>query len=168
MKFEESQKFRQAWLWILLIATGMIIMGSLGSGFYKQIILGQKFGNNPMNNIGLEIVFTLVVIVYVAMFLLFGFAELTTIIDEKGITYKFFPFQFRHHIITWDEIKKCEVIKYNPILDYGGWGVKSGKRGKAYNVSGSMGLQIFRKSGSPLLIGTQKSTELIDFLVKVK
>lgn len=48
---------------------------------------------------------------------------------------KFIPFH-KSRLIDWNEIEKLEVVKYDPIGDYGGWGIKSKKGKKAYNVSG--------------------------------
>ena len=151
-----------------MIVSGFMSVGLFCAGFYKQIIQGQEFGSNPMSDSGMIIGFILDLILFTSLFLLFGFAKLTMVIDDKGITYRFFPFHFKNRLILWDEIMRYEVIKYNPILDYGGWGVRIGGRGKAYNVSGNMGLLLYLKSGRPLLIGTQKSKELIDFLSKLK
>jgi hypothetical protein len=168
MEFKESQKFRQTWLWIVLIILGIVIIGGLGTGFCRQIILGQKFGTNPMSDKGIAAVFLLVLLIYILIFLLFIFARLNTVINDKGIQYRFFPFHTIYHMIIWDDIIKFEVITYNPIRDYGGWGLRIGKKGKAYNVAGNMGLLIYLKSGKTLLIGTQKDKELSDFISKIK
>jgi hypothetical protein len=74
MIFKETQKFKQPWIWITLIVTGLITTGVFGYGFYLQIITGQKFGNNPMSDNGLIITFLLVLILNTALFLFFGFS----------------------------------------------------------------------------------------------
>ncbi len=51
-------------------------------------------------------------------------------------------------------IKSINIIKFRPILDYGGWGIKH----NAYTVKGNLGIQIYF-SNSKLLIGTQKEQE---------
>jgi hypothetical protein len=53
-----------------------------------------------------------------------------------------------------------EVVKYNPISDYGGWGVRLSRNGKAFNVKGEFGLKLYFDNRKPLLIGTQKPEEL--------
>ena len=47
--FKENQKFTQWWLWALLIGVVLIPI----YGIYKQIIIGEQFGNNPLSNYGL-------------------------------------------------------------------------------------------------------------------
>lgn len=55
-----------------------------------------------------------------------------------------------------------EIRKYNAIRDYGGWGVKRKLRwGRAYNVSGNIGLQIYLNNGKKVLFGTQKPQAMI-------
>ena len=90
--------------------------------------------------------------------------KLTTRVDEKGIHYKFFPFHRKHRTIHWNEISEAYIRKYDPISEYGGWGIKGGKlwnksKGTAVNVSGDVGIQLELKNGKKLLIGTQKRDE---------
>jgi len=90
------------------------------------------------------------------------FFKLTTRIDEKGIHYQFFPFHFKFKLISWNEISKVFVRTYDPIGEYGGWGLKGGwskSKGKAINVSGDIGIQLELKTGKKLLIGTQKEND---------
>ncbi|APG66435.1 hypothetical protein LPB136_06055 [Tenacibaculum todarodis] len=66
--------------------------------------------------------------------------------------------------IPWKEIEKAHVRTYDPITEYGGWGLKGGafwnkKNGKAINISGDIGIQLELKNGKKLLIGTQKENE---------
>lgn len=63
---------------------------------------------------------------------------------------------------------KNSVFNKLTTLEYGGWGVRFGKGGKAFNVSGNRGLKLYLKSGRSLLIGTQKDKELIAFLSELK
>lgn len=93
--------------------------------------------------------------------LLFVFLKLKTRVDEKGIHYQFMPIHFSEKSILWNEIEQCYVRKYNPITEYGGWGIRGlGKKNKAYNTKGNIGLQLVLKNGRKLLIGTQMKTEM--------
>ena len=42
--FKETQKFSQWWLWLILIGIGILPI----LGIYKQLIIGEKFGDKPM------------------------------------------------------------------------------------------------------------------------
>jgi hypothetical protein len=168
MIFKEIQKFKQPWVWVLLIGTGLITIGVFGFGIYRQIFQGIKFGNHPMSDRGLIIGFCLVLLLNISLFLLFGLSKLTTVIDKIGIEYRFFPFHSSPRLIYWDMIEKYMVIKYDPLKDYGGWGIKYSKHVKAYTLSGDKGLLLYLKSGKRILIGTQKDLELMNFLSKIK
>ena len=164
MIYKEIQKFRQPWIWILLITSGLLISLVFGVGIEKQIMHGQKFGNHPMSDPGLIIMFVSVMLLFVVLALLFGFAKLTTLIDDRGVAFRFFPFQFKFRRVDWSMLESSEVITYNPVRDYGGWGIRSSSRGKAYNVSGDKGLQLRLKNGKNILIGTQNPKKLNDCL----
>ncbi len=151
----------------MLILSGIPVMLVFGFGIYRQIIQGVKFGNNPMSDTGLIVSSILVLLLFLILLLLFGILKLSTEIDRQGIRYRFYPFQMKFRKLRWDDVRQVEVITYNPIRDYGGWGIKSGKKGKAYNVSGNKGMQIQLRDGRNVLIGTQNHIELADFLMKM-
>ncbi|HVO76303.1 MAG TPA: hypothetical protein VMT35_19945 [Ignavibacteriaceae bacterium] len=164
MIYKETQKFRQTWLWVILGITGLIVTGIFAYGFYIQIIEGEEFGNNPMSDNTLIIVFISTVIFFILLFSLFVMAKLITVIDQNGIEYRFFPFHLNAHRINWEVVERYEVVKYNPVLEYGGWGIRYGFKGKAYNVSGNKGLRLFLKNGRNIILGTQRDIELTEFL----
>ncbi len=86
--------------------------------------------------------------------------KLETKIDNIGIHIKFFPFHSKFISFPWESIEKIEVVTYNPLSEYGGWGLRGFKNNRAYNVSGNKGLRIFFKDDKKLLIGTLKDEEL--------
>jgi hypothetical protein len=102
------------------------------------------------------------------MALMFGIARLETVIDDRGIAYRFFPFHLKFRSINWEAIEKYDVIVYHPVRDYGGWGIRGNKNNKAYNVSGNEGLHIQLKNGGSILLGTHKQAELTDFLASLR
>lgn len=162
--FTETQKFNQLWLWFTLIIAGLVVIGVFGFGFYQQILLGSQFGNNPMFDLGLIVVTSMAFILILSVILLFALAKLTTEIDKNGVRYKLFPIHFKFRHLDWSTIEKYQVVKYNALREYGGWGIRFGKNKKAYTTSGDKGLLLYLKNGKQLLIGTQKNNELTDFL----
>ena len=71
--------------------------------------------------------------------------QLETRIDNEGISLKFLPLGFSKKSFSWKEIDECYVRKYNPFVEYGGWGIRGSSRRKVYNVSGYLGIQIVTK-----------------------
>ncbi|MBX3162945.1 MAG: hypothetical protein KF900_00575 [Bacteroidetes bacterium] len=151
--FSEQQRFRQVWLWILLIAINTLFI----YGLVSQVFLGQTFGNKPMSNGGL--IFATIFVVLLT--LLFVFMRLDTEIKQDGIYYRFYPFQ-RMKKISWERISKACVRNYSPLGEFGGWGFRINLFGKgiAYNVSGNEGLQLVYDNNRKLLLGTQKPGEI--------
>lgn len=92
------------------------------------------------------------------MMILLATIELRTVITEDGLEVKFWPFGRRR--IFKSEIKSARVRKYSPLREFGGWGVRFGRGGKAFNMQGNMGLQLEMQNGDKLLIGTRKPEEL--------
>lgn len=148
-EYIEKQKF-SAWISFgLLILTAFMVyltIKTFGTSAFLYILL-----------VGL--IPTLLILI------LFLKAELTTYIDQKGIKIKFPPFRFKFISFNWTDIEKCEVRKYKSIMEFGGWGIRYGLKGKAYNVKGNKGIQIQLKNGKRILIGTQKLDE-VEKLIK--
>lgn len=148
IEFEETQVFTQWWLWLILIGIGLIPI----IGIYKQLILGEKFGNNPMSALGL-ILFSIVVFALIGLFWLM---KLKTEIDQNEIQIRFFPFVKKQ--VKWHEVKSAEVLNYGFV---GGWGIRLWtKYGTVYNIKGNKGLAIELNNGKKFLLGTQKENEL--------
>ena len=84
--------------------------------------------------------------------------KLITAVHKDGLTLRFHP--LTHQIIPNEHIKTCKVRKYHPIREYGGWGIRYGRKGKAYTVSGTLGVQLELVQEKSLLIGSQRPIEL--------
>lgn len=125
-------------------------------GVFVQVVNGQKFGDKPLSNTGLLISAGITLLLTI----LFLIIRLDTQIKKDGVYVKFFPLHFRFRYYSWAELSKCYVRKYSPMAEYGGWGLRFGFGGKAYNISGNQGLQLQFKNKKTLLIGTQKPAEL--------
>ena len=148
IEFKEEQRFTQWWLWLLL--TGIAALPVYG--IYKQIILGEKFGDKPMPDAAL-IIFAVFIFVMLA---LFWRMRLKTEIDMDEIRMSFFPFTKKR--VAWKEIKSAQTLNYGFV---GGWGIRLGtKYGTVYNTKGNKGLAIELKNGRKFCIGTQKEAEL--------
>ena len=68
--------------------------------------------------------------------------------------YQFFPFHFKSHTIRIKDINSFKAMKYSPLKEYGGWGIRFGFKGKAYNVSGNKGVKLFLTNGKNILFDT--------------
>jgi preprotein translocase subunit SecG len=94
-------------------------------------------------------------------------ASLETTVDREAITVAF-HFLWPKRRIPISEVRTAEATKYSPLLDYGGYGVRLGLRGWAFNVSGDEGVVVERNDGSRLMIGSQRPKELEAAIARAK
>ncbi len=159
--FKEIQKFRSIVLWVFLLA----LAGFLLYGVVQQVMFDIPFGNNPASDIGLVTMFLVFGIGFSA---LFYFSKLTTEVRKDGVYYRFKPFHIRWNKIVLRDVKKYEIRKYRPLKEYGGYGIRYGLKGRAYNVSGVMGIQFELNNGKRILIGTQAADNFKEAIDKIR
>lgn len=149
--FREVQKMNQPWIWIVIA----IPVAIFWYGAYQQLLLRKSFGNNPAPDWMLLLLF---VAFGILLPLLFHSLKLVTEVREDGLYVRFYPIHFSFKSFPFEKIQSHEVITYNPIRDYGGWGIRYGLKGKAYNISGNRGLFFEFREGKKvkkLMIGSQ-------------
>jgi len=151
--FREKQKLRQFWIWLIIIIIAVISWYA----FVEQIVLKGEFGTNPAPDI-VQIIFWVVFGIIFPLFL--PFTKLTTEVRDNGIYIQLFPFHLTPRRIDLATLRSYEVRTYKPIREYGGWGIRKGRQGTAYNMSGNQGVQLEMYNGKRILIGSQKPEEL--------
>ncbi len=160
--FKEEQRFTQWWLWLLLIFSFAVAVVPLWYGLFRQVSTGVPWGDNPASNSGLLLIAIFTTLLMGGIILLFSFSKLQLEVREDGVHFRFPPFIWKWRKVSRDEIERYTVGKYNPIGEYGGYGVRTsyGKYGKAYNVSGNLGLRLTLRNGKVVLFGTQRKQAL--------
>lgn len=162
MNYREVQQFRQIWIWLFII----LLTGIAWYSFFQQIIFRRQFGSNPAPDLVMWIIW---IVVGIGFPLFFHAMRLIVEVRKDGVYIRFSPLHYRFHRIPLTELKSYKVRNYSPIKEYGGWGIRYGVKGKAYNVSGNRGVQLELLNGKRLLIGSQKPEELamaIDLAIK--
>lgn len=156
--FYEVQRFRNTWVLALVLPISLFLIILFGYGMIKQLILGQPWGDRPLPDIALAIIGPLWILFGIGLVLFFYSAKLITKVREDGVYVRFFP--LTHRRIPFEDIRNCEARTYSPIKEFGGWGIRYGRRGKAYNVSGNRGVQLELSDGKRFLIGSGRPEEL--------
>lgn len=152
--YEEKQFLRSnAMIWIAI--AGLLI---------TFLTLVMNFSVNEDDWIGI-LILSIVILVLSPVLLL---ASIHLRIEKDGIYVKYFPFHFKPLFFKWSEIEHFELRKYDPLSEYGGWGLKGTKKNRAYNVSGDMGLQITLKNGRKLLVGTANPKRMEVALLEIR
>ena len=113
---------------------------------FNWFVLKQSFGTVSSTNWD-GIVTILLVFMVLLVFLLS--VRLSTEINKGGIKHHFFPFEGREVFIPWQEILECSVKK---IKTYG----VHGFRLERLSISGPWIIEIKKRDGTVLLLGTQK------------
>lgn len=151
--FNEMQRFNLWWVHLI----NMVVILPLFYMGYQWFITKEAVGNVAINDHGAQLA-----VIFSALLLpiILYSIKLRTTIDERGIFYQFIPLQFSKKMIPWNDMKHCEVRTYNPLKEFGGWGLRiSIRNGRAYNIKGNQGIQIILKTGKKILIGTQNERE---------
>ncbi len=156
--FKEIQHFKQPWLWIMLILTLLVLVGVFGYGLFQQLVLGEPWGDRPMSDAGLIAVGGAAVLFSGGMIYLFHSLHLITEVRLEGLSIRYYP--LHHKMIPYRSIRSCQARTYKPLREYGGWGIKYGPGGWAYNIFGNQGVQLILDSGKRILIGSQRAEEL--------
>lgn len=150
--FREVQRWSPAvrsLLVLLVLATAAgIAVASIVTG---RGSLGTAW---PVVAIAAEVVGLLAVAVLLWTF------RLETVVRPAGLYIRYVPFHLHWRQFAAQDLSECYARTYRPILEYGGWGIRCGWKGRAYNVSGHEGVQLVFKNGKRLLIGSQRSHEL--------
>jgi hypothetical protein len=149
--FSEEQSFRIWWLWLLIL----LVTGAQWWAFVQQIILGEPFGNNPGPD---RMIWLFTALFGIGLPLFFYYMRLVTEVRGGILRVRFPP--FRGKTIPLETIAASGVVTYSPLRDYGGWGMRLSKHGRAYNAYGNRGVQLLLENGDRILVGSQRAEEL--------
>ncbi len=151
--FREVQRFHQWWIYLtVLVVTGFAWYAPL-----RQLFADAPAGEKEAPDWAMYLIWLLMGVGFPALFLS---ARLVVEVKEDGLHYRYYPFHARFHHIGVEEIEEVEAVTYHPILEYGGWGIRCGLKGRAYNVSGKRGVQLQLREGKRVLFGSQRAEEL--------
>ena len=160
--FSEEQRYNQWWMWLIMASTALSVVIPFSVGIYSQLVLNKPFGDQPMSNDGLVATGISSVFILAVVYLMMIKSRLKTKITREGLFIAFPPLLRKWKQIVPEEIKHYEIRTYRAKREYGGRGMRRGRRkyGAAYSISGNIGLQLYFKNGKKLLIGTQKKQAL--------
>lgn len=150
--FQETQRFRQIWIWAL-------ILGISGFSISSLFLLEDKA---PLSFMDLAFPIGMILLLNV-LFLSF---TLSTRIEADSLSYRFFPFT-RWRTFRFKEIEALDLIQYNGLWKYGGWGIKWNGDTWSYTTGGKWGI-IVKTTDKKFLLGTQKPEEVREVIDRFK
>lgn len=143
MRYHERQHFHRGLLVFLLLV-------ALLSGVTAVVATVQTG----------RLVFAVVLIPVALVPALLGFVfALETQVEGNELRVRLVPLPFRR--IPLADVASAEVRTYRPLREYGGWGIRWGRAGMAYNARGNRGVQLVLKDGRRVLIGSQEPERLL-------
>jgi hypothetical protein len=151
--WRETQWMRRVW-WVMLAVGAITALTWVG--FVQQIVFGRPFGSNPGSDrsvwltwLGFGIAFPL----------LFWFMRLTVEVAPEAVQIRYLPLARRS--IPLSEIVGVQARPYNPILEYGGWGIRGWWRGRTiYSVGGRQCVELELQDGRIVALGSRRADEL--------
>jgi hypothetical protein len=149
MLFQERQVFIRRW-WPLLLAPAVVMAALVWLVPAKPLRLDWS----------LAVVGTMVVLCVSLLLML----RLETRLDAAGAHYRLFPLQWAWRSQPWAEVAAAYVRAYDPLSEYGGWGLKGSRSNRALNIAGDQGLQLVLRDGNRLLLGTQRPADIAQAL----
>jgi hypothetical protein len=149
--FYEEQKFRQARLRILtaMLPVAMSLLAILQVGF------GYSFGKHPMSNVS---VIGWAIFLWLVYFRLMT-VKLVTEVWPDAVTIALRGL-WRTNRVSIDAVQSAKVVTFDPVQDWGGYGIRANRKGRAYLAAGNQGVKLELIGGRCVLIGSQRPYEL--------
>ncbi len=153
--FREDQRFRQPWVWAMLLAIGgsstLFILWTLITRFLTDGPAGQRPASDQFT---MAISCAAVTTVWILIAVLYRVRLITRLSNERlyvHLTLFSVPLT-----VPIRDIQTVSVRKYRPIRDYGGWGTREGKYGRSYTISGNQAIELELSDGRRCLIGSRQ------------
>jgi hypothetical protein len=153
--FYEAQRFRMWIFWLPIVIVTFVVWWQ----FTEQIILGHPQGTEPIPDWAAWLLAIVFGLGFPAFALLI---RLVTEVVPGELVVRLYP--FKPVRLPLSEIKSAEARDYSPLREFGGWGIRMGAGGKAYNAHGDRGVQLVMIDDRRILIGSQHAKELAQVL----
>ena len=140
-------------MWILVLIGPSVSAWAI----FQQLVMDSPLGNNPAP----DYVWVILGVIVGGGLPLFMYSTgLDTEVRDCGVCIRFRPFHRKWVVFGFDRIQKAKADTYSPFKDYGGWGIRYGRKGKAYSVSGNKGVLLTLKDRKDVLIGSNNHEAL--------
>jgi hypothetical protein len=159
VEFSEKQGFRQ-WHQPIILAfppAALLFMT------VRQIVFHKPWGSPPRSDGGLIFLTVLLTLVYIRLITVKLVTELRhgeIVVGMRGL--------WKRRRIRLEDIRAAEAVTYDAIRDFGGYGIRSGPRGKAYIAHGNRAVELALRDGRKIFIGSQKPAALVQQVLSAR
>ena len=157
--FQEKQRFqlKRQLVLVAIPPAGMTLL------LIWQVILGHPWGRHPLSNanlIGWTIFLWLIYLRLVTVRLVTEVRPEGLAVGMRGL--------WRARRIPLAEIQSAQTVTYDPVRDYGGYGIRTTRRGTGYIAGGNRGVQLEMAKGGTVLIGSEHPEDLALAIQRLK
>ncbi|MCY2930781.1 MAG: DUF6141 family protein [Planctomycetota bacterium] len=153
--FREEQRFNRGWLFAIMVAGEVIGLGGIA---YVLLVLVPA--DSVLSPLAKGLILAASVVAPAVVLGLTFLTNMTTEVREDGLFVRYFPLHRSPRRIPLEDVTVVEAVTYRPVMEYGGWGIRRTRGGKAYNVRGNRGVKLRMGDGRHLLIGSARPEEL--------
>ncbi len=132
---------------VLRLLVGLVLLSLFGASIWKPE-LGEA--TDSVHAVGATI---LVMLLVCRM-------RLVTQVTGETVTVRLWPFPSKTY--AFSDVDSAVVRRYRPLGEYGGWGLRLGTGGVAWNAYGDRGVELVLKNGKRVLVGSQDSQRLAE------
>ncbi len=167
MLFREEQRYKKPR--IRYILTAMVVIMIVSTTFLIRQLLSTSPDDTANENERIVLITATIFLILFTIGFVSNFSRLKMItkITERGIQVSYPPILRKGRIIARGDVQRFEIRQYNPLIEFGGWGIKTRGRpfrrrqyGSTLTAYGRSGLQLYLRNGKKLLIGTQRPQAL--------
>lgn len=120
-----------------------------------QVVLGHAWGKHPMSNgnvIGWTIFLWLIYVRLITVRLVTEVRPKELLVAMRGM--------WRSRRIRRESIQSVDILDHDPARDFGGYGIRTTRAGRAYLAGGGAGVRLNLASGEKVVIGSKRPNEL--------
>lgn len=162
--FKEQQRFSNWILWLLLISMAV----GVWFWFVASIILSTGVSTGMEESITPAWFVVLVWIIVGIVIPLFVFIlRFDLQIEDGEIKFQYFPFHIKPKRLSIKEIQNYKIVRFDPLGDYGGWGIRKKANTIGYITASGRGVIVLLDGEMQLTFGSDQPKELYLAIDKV-
>jgi hypothetical protein len=157
--FRERQRFHLGAARFSLAIPPLALLGIT----LRQIVWHHPWGNPPVTDGGLIFLTILIFLVYIRLLTVRLATELRPgqlSVAMRGL--------WRRTRVPVTNIRSAKAVQFDPVAEYGGYGIRSGPRGRAFIAQGNEAVQLELGDGGKILVGSQRPEELAQMIMRVQ
>ena len=137
-----------AWVWLILfVSMGAALFGVWGDPSATPAIRGA--------------VTAAFLLVPLAMWGLLGRLHVRVLTNALRVSFGQAP--LIHKLIPITDIEAVDAVRYSPLREFGGWGIRFGRGGKrAWTIRGNRAVRLKLRGGRELYVGSQRAELLAE------